>query len=175
MILALHAIMASGFVARIDAALMVERNGIAEVMQRLCLIVRPQGWTLPSGCGLTQSEAERYGLPIRPALAPLTNLTRVASEVVAHGLAELDLAVVATLAIERGPAEWIRPNLRRVCTRRLATPVLRIPKPNAAFDDTFLEPTFEQACEHFEIESSGADSVYALRGELDAIGMLEAA
>jgi len=139
-------------------------------------IIRPDGWKVPQDCGITQKEADRYGVPIRVPLPHLRAMTDVSVVVVAHGLERVDAVIQIWRSYCKGTPEWIRPRQMRVCTAALSAPLCKLPTPGSMFADHYRMPSLSEATELLCGEAkTGIDGIMSLYTYLKSRRMLEAA
>lgn len=111
------------------ACLLTEDDG--EERAAVNLIVRPDGWDIPSGAsaihGITTEIAQRCGISEAMAVACWDRLGQVSDTLVAHNI-EFDWGVMETAASRTGACRKEGgkiPNL--FCTMKAATPILNMP------------------------------------------------
>lgn len=120
------------------------------------LLIKPEGWTIPEAAsaihGISQAEAEKYGISIRGALSIFARFMRMAETIVAHNL-RFDLFL---LEIEANRSDLSRVNFEFpkncFCTMTHSTHVLQLPptrKMQAAGFTKFKNPNLQEAHRHF--------------------------
>lgn len=135
-------------------AIVTDRDG--RVKAEANLLIKPDGWTIPPAAsaihGISQSDAERYGLTIRGALSIFGRLMGMAEVLVAHNL-KFDLFLLEI--------EAARTDLTRVafdfpkgcyCTMTHASHVLQLPPTKRMQDcgfSKFKSPNLQEAHRHF--------------------------
>jgi DNA polymerase-3 subunit epsilon len=147
------------------AALLVDLDTY-EVRASLDLIVRPDGWEIPSEVaaihGITTMHAMDVGVPESLAVQALIELWRRAGVRIGHN--EQFDARILRIALHR--FEHVHPDLWRdgeaECTQRLSTPILKLPpteKMRAAGRMHYKSPNLREAYRHFTGEDlAGAHS-----------------
>jgi DNA polymerase-3 subunit epsilon len=134
-------------------ALLVDEDGAERASVNL--IVRPDGWTIPSATtaahGITTEAAARVGVPLALAVAAFTNLRGLADELVAHNLPfDEKIMQYAITRVGKTPRS-AGPSLR-TCTMALAAPVVNLPptaKMLAAGFNKPKAPSLSECYRHF--------------------------
>lgn len=93
----------------------------------LNLIIKPDGWTVPSGAstvhGITTEMAHALGVPLVVALAAFSNLAKLATRHAGHNV-DFDLKVMMAQFHRIGRPF---PPMNPLCTKDLADPITRLP------------------------------------------------
>ena len=125
----------------VDPATRIERAAID-------MIVAPIGWTIPDEVaaihGITTDLAKRVGVDERIAVDLFADLRGVADIEVAHNLPFdrriMRIAMLRHLGMTREEIESDENDVRRVCTMRLAAPILNLPPTDKMVAAGFTKP-----------------------------------
>ena len=102
------------------------------------VMVKPDGFSIPDDAeavhGINQKQAARYGVPLRGALAMLTNMADTVRTVVTYGLESYDARVVRASLQKFGSSKpFPLAGVEGVCVRELATPICKVPREDGTF------------------------------------------
>ena len=131
--------------------IVADPNG--RVKAEVNLLVRPEGWTIPAETsaihGITQEDAEKYGLSIKGVLSIFGRLLTRSEMIVAHNLT-FDLLMLE-IEVERTAVELDLPK-KPFCTMEKARNVLKIPptaKMAACVMKDYKRPNLQETYRHF--------------------------
>lgn len=110
------------------AAVLTDEEG--KIFGRVATLIQPDGWTIDEGAqkvhGITLEECERYGVPIRVALAVFSHLARRASVAIAFNC-PFDKLMLEREFLQFGPPpEWFT-SVEWFCEMRAMEPICKIP------------------------------------------------
>lgn len=109
-------------------ALLMEDDGTPR--QSIDLIVRPEGYTIPSAAaavhGITTEIAKRVGIPLVVVVGAFLHLRSKADTIVAHNL-PFDERIMETAIYRTGKQVTLPSPVSRLCTLEMAEPILKIP------------------------------------------------
>ncbi len=124
-------------------------------------IVRPEGWTIPDAAaavhGITTVDAAQYGLPLRLVVPVLSNMLRMADEVIAHNY-PFDERIINTAfhRYKEAPCPW---PFKRSCTLEQAEPVLKLPATArmraAGRANSYKKPNLAECMQYFYRRAPG--------------------
>lgn len=124
-----------------------------KVKAEMNLLVKPVGWTIPKVAsdihGISQADAEKYGLSIKGVLTVFARLASMAEVLVAHNL-PFDLFMLEIECERAGVRMDLPPT--QACTMAESSPILQIP-PTAAMlrsgRTNYKNPNLQEAYRHF--------------------------
>lgn len=101
----------------------------AKVKGEINLLIKPDGWTIPAEAqaihGISTEDCEKYGVPIRTALAMFNTWLQFKPLLVAHNI-DFDSFMIETEANRLGK-ESILAGLEQYCTMKHSTDLVKIP------------------------------------------------
>lgn len=125
------------------------------VKAELNLLVKPDGWVIPEEAtaihGISQEDAEQYGISLKGAMGLLWRLIAAADVMVAHNLS-FDfflLRIAAKRAALSEPKDW---KIDKFCTMKAMVDVCKIPpteKMLASGFTNYKSPNLQEAYKHF--------------------------
>lgn len=132
-------------------AILTDAQG--KVKAEMNFLVRPVGWTIPKAAsdihGISQPDAEKYGLSIKGVLTVFARLASMAEVLVAHNL-PFDLFMLEIECARTGLTMDLPPT--SACTMAESAPILQIP-PTAAMlrsgRTNYKSPNLQEAYRHF--------------------------
>lgn len=132
-------------------AILTDAQG--KVKAEMNLLVKPVGWTIPKAAsdihGISQADAENYGLSIKGVLTIFGRLATMAEVLVAHNL-PFDLFMLEIECERTGVKMDLPPDY--ACTMAESSPILQIP-PTAAMlrsgRTNYKNPNLQEAYRHF--------------------------
>lgn len=132
------------------AALLCDEGGL--IRGQLNVIVTPDGWEISEEVakihGITADIAQTFGVPRKVALATFNHLCKAADKLVAHNLEFDEKVMLCQYSREKAPHRMA--HMKKICTMRAATPVLKIPKPRGgSARDPYKWPTLTECYKHF--------------------------
>lgn len=140
----------------VQLAAVLTDNEADRVFGQINLVIEPPGparW-IPEDTakihGITDSLAKAAGIPRRTALSAFNHLCKHADTLVAHNI-DFDAPVMMTAYRREGVPHRME-GIKRVCTMKAATPVLRLPKPegwSSRPGDEFKWPKLAECYRHF--------------------------
>lgn len=149
-------------------------NDTGETVQRVSLIVRPDGWTIPEQAsnihGITQALAKAVGIPLRTVLSVFTNMRAVAAEAFAHNL-EFDRRVVDANLHKCGiPLDKAQPwPPRMTCTKRDAERYVNLPPTQKMIRAGFDKPKAPTLYElHMFLFNQGFEGAHDALADVEA-------
>lgn len=132
-------------------AIVTDSDG--RVRAEMNLLIRPDGWVIPDAAaaihGISQENAERYGLSIKGVLSIFDRLLKAAETVVAHNI-RFDLFMLEIESHRSGVALHLP--VRHACTMEDSTNVLKLPPTRKMTDrgmTKFKNPNLQEAYRHF--------------------------
>lgn len=135
------------------AAILASKEG--ETKAELNLLIRPADWVISEEVtkihGITQSDAEKYGVSLKGAMAMLWRLLENTEIVVGHNIS-FDFFLLRVAAHRCGLPELKDLPLTKFCTMEKSKSIVRIPpteKMKAAGFKTFKSPTLQETYTHF--------------------------
>ena len=94
------------------------------------LTIKPDGWVIPDQVakihGITTDIAARSGVPLAVAMATFSNMRRQAHTYVGHNV-EFDDKIIRYACAQLGKQLPDMPSLKRECTMRMSSPLMKIP------------------------------------------------
>ncbi len=146
------------------------------------VLVTPEGFRIPDEAtaihGVRHQDATMLGVPVKIAVAMLTNLAKVASTLVMQSQFDDDL-IQAELARFGRALDFSRPALRRVHLGQRAALLCKLPRMNGENADDYRTPTIAEAVKFLFDEDhtphSGLADVRALErifAEVDKRGLI---
>lgn len=135
-------------------ALLMEDDGTP--LQSVDLIVRPEGYTIPSAAaavhGITTEIAERVGIPLIVVIGAFLHLRSKADTIVAHNL-PFDERIMDTAIARAGKTVTLQAPCKRACTMEMAEPILKIPATakmiTAGYGHKFKKPNLGECIQYF--------------------------
>jgi len=132
-------------------AILTDQEG--RVKAEANLLIKPEGWTIPAETtaihGISQADAENYGLPIKTVLAIFSRLVAKSYAVVAHNI-RFDLFLLE-IECSRLSSNLNLPK-QHLCTMEESREILKLPptKRMASLGMTkFKNPNLQEAHRHF--------------------------
>jgi DNA polymerase-3 subunit epsilon len=130
------------------AVSLIDREGIE--VAAAGFIIKPDGWTIPESLtkihGISTEQAQEIGVPIALAVASLTNLARVAGEIVGHNIM-FDIGMARSELHRLGRSASLADH-SFVCTAELGEPVCQLPPTErmkaAGYGDKFKKPNLTE-------------------------------
>jgi DNA polymerase-3 subunit epsilon len=180
-------------------AILTDLNGATKA--ELNLIIRPDGWTIPAKLteihGISQADAEKYGVRAKDALNLFTTLCGAAELVVAHNIEFDRFMIYREIAAQRvtgGQAADGRANdgqtddddpetfikFNDFCTMNAAIPILKLPptdRMKAAGRTGFKWPSLRETYRHFfgrDFDGTAHDAMADVRACRDIYFALKA-
>lgn len=133
-------------ICQIGALLQSENE---RVVGELNLLIKPDGWEIPSRVseihGITTQMCERYGVPLRTAIALFVSLVEKADLAVAHNY-PFDFKMVGLAGSRLGLTENLLGKHQHFCTMVATTDICRLPK---ARGQGYKWPKLTEAYFHF--------------------------
>lgn len=147
-------------------AMLLDRGG--RIKAEMNLLIKPDGWEITPETtaihGITQADAEQYGIGLKGAMGLLWRLVAAADVMVAHNLS-FDfflLRIAAKRAALSEPKDW---KIDKFCTCTSTKDILKIPpteKMLAAGFNGYKNPNLQEAYKHFfGVEFEGAHDAMA--------------
>ncbi len=140
------------------------------VVASMNVIVKPEGWIISEEVarihGITQEDAERWGIQRRTVLAMFSQLCRLAKHAVAYNI-EFD----ANLLWTQFHRENVKPEsfnaLVQTCAMKAATPVCKIPSKYKNAKDPYKWPNLTEA--HNMMLGCGFDGAHDAMVDVEAL------
>lgn len=132
-------------------AILTDESG--KVKAEANLLIKPEGWTIPEAAtaihGISQADAEKYGVTIKGALSVFARLMQMADTLVAHNL-KFDVFLLEIECTRLNRCLDLPKN--GFCTMTSSTNVLQLPPTQRMRDAGFTKfknPNLQEAYRHF--------------------------
>lgn len=108
----------------------IVEDATGRIRAEMNLIIRPEGWEIPEAAtaihGISQDDAEKYGMSARAAISLFFRLAETCTRVVAHN-ASFDRQMMEIMSARTGNAPKFPIWEGLFCTMKAATDIVRLP------------------------------------------------